>query len=448
MDQGLLDRYGGPVPRYTSYPTAPHFHDGVGAGAYRDLLAAVPDGERLSLYLHVPFCAEMCWYCGCHTKVVRRYGPIADYVRLLEREVEMVADAIPGRPAVAQIHWGGGTPSMLSDADFAGLMALIARRFSMAPDAEVAVEIDPRTLTKEMARALGAAGVNRASLGVQDFNISVQLAINRIQPYDMTARAVDWLRGAGIGRLNLDLMYGLPRQTVMDVLRSADLAADLGPDRLALFGYAHVPWMKRHQRLIAEDDLPGASDRFAQAEAAADMLTERGYRRIGLDHFSRADDDLAIALRAGRLRRNFQGYTADSASVLLGFGASAIGSFDNAYVQNAVPFGDYAEAIRNGDFAVRRGLLCGSDDRLRGRVIERLMCDLQVDLAELAPPAGPGRPFGPERALLKPLIDDGLAALDGDRLRVTPRGRPYLRWVCAVFDTYLAGGTARHSRAV
>ena len=448
MDQALLDRYGGPVPRYTSYPTAPHFHDGVGAGDYRELLAAVADGERLSLYLHVPFCKEMCWYCGCHTKVVRRYDPIADYVRLLDRELAMVADAVSGAAAVAQIHWGGGTPSMLSDADFTRLMATIGRRFRMAPDAEVAVEIDPRTLTEQMARALGAAGVNRASLGVQDFNPAVQRAINRIQPYDMTARAVDWLRDAGIGRLNFDLMYGLPLQTVADVVRSAGLAADLRPGRIALFGYAHVPWMKTHQRMIDEADLPNAAARFEQAEAAAEALTERGYRQIGLDHFARDEDDLAAAQRVGRLRRNFQGYTADSAAVLLGFGASAIGSFENAYVQNAVPFGEYGRAILGGAFAVRRGLWRGPDDRLRGRVIERLMCDLQVDLAELSSSDGKDRPFGPERARLKPLVDDGLAELDGDLLRVTPRGRPFLRSVCAIFDTYLASGTARHSRAV
>ncbi len=449
MDMELLQRYDAPVPRYTSYPTAPHFHEGVDAEVYRDWLAAIPRDERLSLYLHVPYCTRMCWYCGCHTKVVRQYGPVGDYARSLEREVALVADAVPEGPRVTHVHWGGGTPTMLSSEDFTVLMSALRQGFSFAAEAEVAVEIDPRTLTKDKVLALARAGVTRASLGVQDFNEITQQAINRIQPFEMSAESVGWLRDADISAINFDLMYGLPHQTVELVVKTVDLAASLKPDRLALFGYAHVPWMKTHQRMIDEAALPGATERLLQAEAAAERLAEHGYRRIGLDHFARADDSLARAADDGRLRRNFQGYTDDQAGVLLGFGASAIGGLPQGYVQNAVPFGTYAEAIASGQLATSRGVEVDADDRLRRAVIERLMCDLAVDLSQFGgDPGAPPDRFAQELSALAPMVRDGLVAIDGSRVLITDVGQPLMRTVCAVFDRYLASGKGRHSRAV
>ena len=445
MNMEMLLRYDAPVPRYTSYPTAPHFHAGVDAETYREWLGRLGDGDTLSLYLHVPFCAEMCWYCGCHTKVVRQYRPVGEYARLLEREVALVAAAIPARPAVRHVHWGGGTPNMLSAADFAEVMSAIGGRFHLAADAEVAVEIDPRTLTDDRAAAMAAAGVTRASLGVQDFNPDVQAAVNRVQPFELVRTVVQRLHAAGIHRINFDLMYGLPRQTVEHVTRTVDLAAELAPDRLAVFRYAHVPWMKTHQRMIDEAALPGAAERLAQAEAAAARLVGHGYRRIGLDHYARPDDAMTRALDEGRLRRNFQGYTTDPSSALLGFGASAIGALVEGYVQNAVPLRAYGEAVRDGRLAVTRGVRATADDRLRGAVIERLMCDLAVDLTNLGvePDA-----FAAELSALAPMRRDGLVEIDGGRLRVTEPGRPLVRTVCAAFDRYLQTGKARHSRAV
>lgn len=449
MDIELLQRYDAPVPRYTSYPTAPHFHEGIDAEVYRGWLGAVPRDEKMSLYLHVPYCTRMCWYCGCHTKVVRQYGPVGDYAKVLGREVALVADAVPEGPQVTHVHWGGGTPTMLSSEDFTALMETLRTRFAFAARAEVAVEIDPRTLTEDKAVALAKAGVTRASLGVQDFNDIVQQAINRIQPFEMSADVVGWLRGAGIEAINFDLMYGLPHQTVELVVHTVDLAVKLEPDRLALFGYAHVPWMKTHQRMIDEATLPGAAERLHQAEAAAERLAEHGYRRIGLDHFARAGDSLTRALDEGRLRRNFQGYTDDQASTLLGFGASAIGSLSQGYVQNAVPFGAYADAVKAGRLAVTRGVEVDADDRVRRAVIERLMCDLTVDLGALgqgleAPPGG----FAEELSALAPLARDGLVEVEGSRIHITDTGQPLMRTVCAVFDRYLATGKGRHSRAV
>jgi oxygen-independent coproporphyrinogen-3 oxidase len=449
MDIELLQRYDAPVPRYTSYPTAPHFHERIDAEVYRDWLAAISRAEKMSLYLHVPYCTRMCWYCGCHTKVVRQYGPVGDYAKVLDREVEMVASAVPPGPQVTHVHWGGGTPTMLSSEDFTALMSVLRERFTFVAQAEVAVEIDPRTLTEDKARALAQAGVTRASLGVQDFNDIVQQAINRIQPFEMSADVVGWLRGAGIAAINFDLMYGLPHQTVDLVLRTVDLAVKLEPDRLALFGYAHVPWMKTHQRMIDEATLPGAAERLRQAEAAAERLAEHGYRRIGLDHFARAEDSLTRALDDGRLRRNFQGYTDDQATSLLGFGASAIGSLSQGYVQNAVPFGAYAGAIKAGRLAVSRGVEVDADDRLRRTVIERLMCDLTVDLAALGEDlAPPPHGFAEELSALAPMARDGLVELKGSRVHITDTGQPLMRTVCAVFDRYLGTGKGRHSRAV
>ena len=448
MEREILKRYDRAVPRYTSYPTAPHWQAGVADDSYRDWLAAVAESDTCSLYFHVPFCAAMCWFCGCHTKIVNRYRPVADYAAVLRQEVALVAGAILRAPVVTHVHWGGGTPTMLTPRDFSSLMETTRRHFRLTDDAEVAVEIDPRTLTKSMASALSMAGVTRASIGVQDFNAHVQKAVNRIQPYEITERAVIWLRDAGIDAINFDLMYGLPGQSVDDAIRSVDLAHTLAPDRLAVFGYAHVPWMKAHQRMIDEEALPDGPERMAQADAVAKRLAEHGYRPIGLDHFARADDALAIALDQGRLRRNFQGYTIDPAPVLLGFGASAISSLAQGYVQNEVALPAYARRIQDGHFAVIRGVELTADDRLRRAVIERLMCALEVDLAATADRFGMAERFGPELDALASMETTGLVEVMGSRIRITAKGRPLMRTIAAVFDRYLETGGARHSHAV
>ncbi len=449
MEAILLERYARPVPRYTSYPTAPHFTPDVGESTYRDWLARLTPGTPVSLYLHVPFCREMCWYCGCHTKVARRPEPVAQYAGDLRREIELVAGAIPGRLRAAAVHWGGGTPTMLAAEDFFTLMEALRAHFDITDLSEVAVEIDPRDFDRTTAAMLAAAGVGRASLGVQDFDREVQEAVNRLQPYETVARAVELLRDVDIGAINFDLMYGLPRQTAEGVARSAELAAGLAPDRIALFGYAHVPWMKKHQRLIDEAALPGALERARQFEVAAARLLDLGYEQIGLDHFARPDDPLAVALRCGGLRRNFQGYTADRAETLIGLGVSAIGSLPEGYVQNDPATGRYAETIRGGRLASVRGVHLKSDDYLRRAVIERLMCDGEVDLAAVRRDFGMlAMRFDEEMERLRPMAADGLVRLDGERVRITPSGRPFVRVAAAAFDRYLSRATARHSQAI
>jgi oxygen-independent coproporphyrinogen-3 oxidase len=448
MTPAIAGKYDRRIPRYTSYPTAPHFGPAVDDAVYDAWLRDLAPGARVSVYLHVPFCASLCWYCGCHTTVVRGHEPVADYARLIKREIALVGAACGGLELGA-IHWGGGTPNMLSGEELARLTGALRARFPLADDAEIAAELDPRILTADKVRELAACGLGRASLGVQDFEPRVQRAINRIQSYEMTRDAVAWLRGAGIGGINIDLMYGLPYQTVESVRATVDRTAPLRPDRIALFGYAHVPWMKKHQRLLPEEALPGPAARLEQAEAAAARLREHGYVRVGLDHFARPEDKMARCLSEGRLRRNFQGYTTDDCSVLLGIGLSSIGTLPQGYVQNAADFTTYRARIESGRLATVRGVGLSAEDRLRREVIERLMCALDVDLAEVAGRHG-RRPemFAPSLPALIELEADGLAVRTGWRVRVTEKGRPLVRAVCAAFDAYLEAGASRHSAAV
>jgi oxygen-independent coproporphyrinogen-3 oxidase len=437
------------VPRYTSYPTAPHFTPAVGEAAYRRWLDALPESATLSLYLHVPFCAALCWYCGCHTRITAQYAPVAAYLERLEQEIELVAAVLPRRVRVGRIHWGGGTPTIAGPAAFLRLIEKLHARFDVAAGAEVAVEADPRRLPAGMIEALARAGVTRASLGVQTLDPQVQAAINRVQPFDLVAQAVDGLRAAGIGGLSFDLLYGLPGQTVHACRRTAGQAASLGPDRLSVFGYAHVPWMKTHQRLIEEAALPDGAARLAQFGATAETLAASGYRPIGLDHFARTGDSLMQALGEGRLRRSFQGYTDDPGEVLIGLGASAIGTLPQGYVQNTPSLNEYGRRIDAGTLPAARGIALSPDDRLRRDVIERIMCYQGVDLAAVARRHGAtAAVFRRERPALAALAAEGIVALCGDSVTITPGHHLLMRSVAAVFDTYLDAGEQRHARAV
>jgi oxygen-independent coproporphyrinogen-3 oxidase len=431
------------VPRYTSYPTAPHFAPAIGAAAYGDWLASLPRQATLSLYIHVPFCTELCFYCGCNTRAVRKREPVEAYAERLIDEIALL-DGLKGRKLV-HLHWGGGTPSILGPAWLETIAARLASIVDLSDLKEHAIELDPRRLDKPLVRTLRAIGVTRASLGMQDAAPHVQRAIGRVQPFELVERAAGWLRDAGIVGLNIDLMYGLPEQTAHDAARSAELAASLGPQRLALFGYAHVPWFKTHQRLIEEAALPGLTARLEQVEAAAETLQGLGYQSIGLDHFARSDDELAVAAREKRLRRNFQGYTVDEADALIGLGASAIGKLPQGFVQNAPDVTGYARAVAAGSFATVKGIALSDDDRVRAAIIERLMCDLEVDLD--AVDGGADR-FAAEITALHALAEEGLVTIEGARIAVTPEGRPYVRIAAAVFDAYLAASQKRHSVAV
>ena len=446
---GLIARYDGRAPRYTSYPPATQFTPDLTAEDYAQWLGALPTDEAVSLYLHIPFCSRMCWYCGCNTRVVNRREPIGDYVQLLLTEIDLLARALPGRLPNANIHFGGGTPNTLAPTELDAIFDRLGAAFDIAPDAEIAVEMDPEVLTRDWVRAAGARGLSRASLGVQNLTPEVQAAVNRRDTFEHVADCMGWLREAGVRSINLDLMYGLPHQTTANTLSTLDRLLTLRPERIALFGYAHVPWMKRHQTLIDEAALPGAQARLDQSESAAERLADEGYVRIGLDHFALPHDSMARSLADGALRRNFQGYTTDQAAALLGLGASAIGGLPQGFVQNATQERDWREAVRAGRLPVARGLAFTAEDRWRAEIIERLMCRFEVDLESVC--ARHGRRLSDltdDIGRLDTFLADGLAVIDGGRVSVTPAGRLLVRSIAAAFDGYFNPAGERHARAI
>lgn len=445
MNIHLVQRYSAPVPRYTSYPTAPNFSTSVQAEQYFTWLSDLPGNARLSLYVHIPFCRTMCWYCGCTTKAVARYEPISSYLDALTSEIANVAALLPPGHRVAHIHWGGGTPNALSAADITRLATAIRRAFNIEPNAEFAVEIDPRNLGADQVEAFIAAGVNRVSVGVQDFATDVQAAIGRHQSFEETKRAFELFRSGGVSSINVDLVYGLPHQTRRSVAETMRQVLTLKPDRIAVFGYAHLPSRIRHQRLIDESALPGVMERYAQSRRLARVLRAAGYEQIGLDHFALPADTLATQ----EVRRNFQGYTTDPADALIGLGASSIGHFPQGYVQNEAAIHEYKDRVAKAGFATARGIALSADDKVRAFAIERLMCDFEFSAAALKSRFGAAADAVVEEAEALVSTDrDGLVSPTPDGFRVTELGKPFVRSICACFDAYLGLGNAKHALAV
>jgi oxygen-independent coproporphyrinogen-3 oxidase len=436
------------VPRYTSYPTAPHFHAGVNEETFRGWLAALPEGEAISLYIHVPFCDRLCWFCACHTKQTRRYEPLATYLQALHAEIETVGRLAGARTHVRSVHFGGGSPTMLKPEDLIALDKAMRRAFRYVPGVEISVELDPNDMDEARFDALAAIGMTRASLGVQDFDPKVQRAINREQSFEQTGAVVDGVRARGVGSVNLDLLYGLPHQTEASVAETVRQALTLRPDRIALFGYAHVPWFKKHQTMIDDATLPRAEERLAQALRAADIVKEAGYASIGFDHFALPDDSLAVAARSGRLHRNFQGYTDDACDTLIGLGPSSVSKLPAGYAQNIPATGQYERIVSSGGLATVRGIALTDEDRARAWVIERLLCDFSLSGKDLRARFGDtGRAIAEEADAL---VDsgEGLLERDGADFIVPGASRTIVRTVAARFDPYFGHGQARHSAAV
>jgi oxygen-independent coproporphyrinogen III oxidase len=432
------------VPRYTSYPTAADFTPAVGTGEHAAWLGQLDAQESVSVYLHVPYCREICLYCGCNTKMARRDDVVGRYRRAIEREIEIAAGVVKERPAIARLHWGGGTPSILGVDGLKSVIGALGRFFPLEAGFEHAIELDPRYVTAELAEGLAELGITRASLGIQDLNPLVQAAIGRLQPLAMVEAAVARLRVVGIRNLSFDLMYGLPLQTIESIRRTCDSVAALSPNRIACFGYAHLPRLKANQRRIDEGQLPSQDQRIDQADLIEAELTHQGYVKIGIDHFARPGDPLAVAAASGRLHRNFQGYTDDDRKVLLGFGASSISTFANGFVQNIADVPRYVRAIEAGSLASVRGCRCDAEDRERAAIIERLMCHFEVDLDAIAP----DRDFTEELAMLAPMQREGLVDVRGRRLIVTEAGRSVVRVIAASFDTYRRPQATQFSTAV
>lgn len=453
LDLDLIRKYTVNAPRYTSYPPATRFTDELNS---LDLEAAISTDNAsanrpLSLYAHLPFCESRCWYCGCTTVITRDKAAADLYLDDLAKEISLYHLRLNPERRVVQLHLGGGTPTFLTPAQLNRLAELFYCYFRFDPNAEISVEIDPRRLTKEHVAALKALGARRASLGIQDTDRRVQLAIHRFQPPEQNAQAFTWLRAAGFTSINVDLIYGLPLQTERSFDQTLDSVLELKPDRLSVFGYAHVPWMKPAQKIFDDrQQLPSPEERLSLWALAHRRLTEAGFVDVGLDHFARPNDELAVAQRDGTLHRNFQGYSTRAGASLYAFGMSSISSTEEAYFQNHRTLGDYRGALQNGVLPVQRGLRLTQDDTRRRTVIMRLMCDRVLDYTELSAKLGIcfSTTFAEELASLTDLVADGIVELKENRLTVTGKGLPLLRVVAMRFDACTASPAGRHSQAV
>lgn len=440
----LLRRYDRPGPRYTSYPTANEFHDGFTELHYREHLdrANTQADSALSLYAHLPFCEQRCLFCACNVIITPHRAVATPYMDHLLLEIDLLARHLPNRRRVSQLHWGGGTPTYYPPEELERLFHAFSERFTFTPDAEIGIEVDPRVTTPEHIGTLRRLGFNRVSMGVQDFTPEVQNAVHREQSYELTRSLVDLARAEGFGSVNLDLIYGLPLQTVEGFRRTLDQVLTIRPDRVAVYSFAFVPWIKAHMNHLPEDSLPDASLKLQLLGVTIDAFTGAGYRQIGMDHFALPDDELSRAAESRTLHRNFMGYTVQSARDMLGLGISAIGDVQGAFVQNVKKLPVYYDALAEGRFPVERGYALDEDDLMRRHVITRLMCNFHLDVSEferefgrkfanvfateLAELSGPDSPAG-----------HGLLRITPVALEITPTGRLFIRNVCMVFDRYL-----------
>jgi oxygen-independent coproporphyrinogen-3 oxidase len=452
VDLELVRKYNVPGPRYTSYPPATHFTDQVPRERLiASIRASNQSARELSLYFHIPFCYSLCWYCGCTTVITAQQGQSATYLKYLQKELAILTPLIdPARPVV-QLHFGGGTPTFLLPGEIRALGQLIHRHFRLAPEVEAGVEIDPRRLTRDHLTALREVGFNRASLGVQDHDPTVQRAVHRIQPYAQSKLAVDWAREAGFKSVNIDLIYGLPHQTPASFEKTLEEVLRLAPDRFAIFNYAYVPWIKPAQKIIKEATLPSAETKLAILKLTIEKLTGEGYVYIGMDHFARADDELAVAQAGKTLQRNFQGYSTRGGTDILALGMSSISQAGDAYWQNLKDLAQYYAALDAGDWTVARGYFLTGDDRVRRHTIMRLMCDLSLDYAGLSRVLGLdfAAYFARELESLQDLEADGLLVRAPGGLTVTDLGRLFIRNIAMRFDAHLAREIdRRYSRTV
>lgn len=455
FEPALIVKHQRSGPRYTSYPTADRFVESFGAEALQPYLVqrdSDPSAGPWSLYVHLPFCATVCYYCGCNRIVTANTSRASEYVDNLVREIAMQGQRLGEERTVRQMHWGGGTPTFVPNEDMARLMASLHGEFDFLPRAELAIEIDPRTLDAAGVARLARLGFNRVSLGVQDFDHDVQMAVNRVQSEAQTLTVMEAARDTGFRSINVDLIYGLPRQTLIGFERTLDKVIRADPDRIALYSYAHLPELFKAQRQIDEAQLPTPAAKLDILGMAIDRLTQAGYLYIGMDHFARPDDELAVAQREGRLQRNFQGYSSNADCDLLAFGVSGIGQVGASYYQNHRNLAAYYDAIGSGVLPIKRGIALSADDTLRRAVIQALMCRFEVDIEAIETDhrIAFDRYFRGELIELDELAQDGLVTLGQGRITVTPQGRLLVRSICMLFDRYLreGKGPARYSKVI
>jgi oxygen-independent coproporphyrinogen-3 oxidase len=453
VDLNLVEKYNQPGPRYTSYPPATKFTDGVTWEDLRSRIAANNESERgLSLYFHIPFCETLCWFCGCTTVITLDHGRGMGYVEALGREIANLAPLINKKRKAVQLHFGGGSPTFLRPDEIRRLGEIIHKNFEFASDIEASVEVDPRRLTRDHVVALAEIGFNRASMGVQDFNPQVQEAVHRIQPVEMTQQALDWMRELGFGSVNLDLIYGLPHQTVESFDHTLDTVLNMLPDRLAVFSYAHVPWIKPAQKILQAKILPTAEVKLQILKTIIERLTENDrYVYIGMDHFAKPNDELAVAQRNKQLQRNFQGYSTRAGSDIYAFGMSSISQIPDAYWQNEKDLAGWQTAVDAGRVPLHKAYFLTEEDDRRRETIMRVMCDLSLDFAAMGQKLGVNfaEHFATELSSLAPFEADGLVKRTAGGLEVTETGRLFIRNIAMCFDNTLAPvGERRHSRTI
>ena len=441
---GLFDAR---VPRYTSYPTAPHFAASVSHDLFSNWIETIPVGSDISLYLHVPFCRKLCWFCACRTQGTSSDAPVRAYAQTLKAEIALLKAHLPQGVRLSRLHWGGGTPTLMPADMITDLARTIFDVVPMGDGAEFSVEIDPNEIDDARLDALAAAGMNRASIGVQDFDPEIQKTIGREQSYELTRDVITAIRKRGVKSLNADILYGLPHQTPARITDSVLKLLSLSPDRVALYGYAHVPWMARRQVMIPSDAMPTPQERLRLFETATRLFEADGYDAIGIDHFARPEDGLARAQKAGMLRRNFQGYTDDTAPVLVGLGASSISRFPQGFAQNASTTSDHTKSIRDGKFSTHRGHIFSDEDRLRARIIEALMCDFRVEAAELVRDYGVSPQKVTDLFTTAALAFPGMVSVTASSFAIPRRARPLTRMIARAFDAYDMSKAA-HSSAI
>lgn len=442
VDLDLVRKYNVPGPRYTSYPPATRFSDQTSEEILLQKIRENNETSRpLSLYFHLPFCRSLCWFCGCTTVITTKQGVSANYLVHLEKELDWMARHLNPKRKVVQLHFGGGTPTFLLPDEIRALGKMIHSRFSIGEELEASVEIDPRWMTEDHVTALSEAGFNRASLGVQDHNPEVQLAIHRIQPYEQTKMVIDWIRNAGFKSLNIDLIYGLPLQTPTSFQKTVDEVLELSPDRFAVFNYAHVPWIKPAQKTLKEEKRPNAEVKLEMLKLTIEKLTAAGFDYIGMDHFARNDDELTVAQRNKTLQRNFQGYSTCGEADIYGFGMSSISQTPDIYWQNLKELPSYSSAVDSGEWALAKGYVLTDDDKIRRDTIMRLMCDLSLNYAELSDLVKVDfeKYFKRELESLSDMRADGLITLNSKGLEVTETGRLLIRNIAMRFDAYVDG---------
>ena len=450
VSEKIILNYEGQFPRYTSYPTAPHFSTEINPTSYSQWLRALPAQDTLSLYIHIPFCQQLCWYCGCYTKITKKEASIEAYVQGLMKEIALVAlELSPKNHYVTHIHFGGGSPTLLSPQLFFNLMQSIREAFRIAPNAEIAIEVDPRTVNEEKISVYASASVNRISIGAQDFNPDVQRAINRVQTLELVESCINLFRQYGIKYINLDLMYGLPRQTTVSIKNNIEAVSLLNPSRIAFFSYAHVHWKKKHMQLIQKEDLPNDVSRIEMFSLASNLLKQQGYLPIGLDHFAKPEDPMVLALNTKTLKRNFQGYSVENAPHLIGLGTSSISQLNSQYVQNTCDIRQYKTNILNHILPIVRGIEISPEDQLRKAIIDDIMCYLEVDLKKQCTAFNyPSDYFDKELRSLDNLVKDGLVSINDYIIQIHPKARQITRVVSSYFDRFFKNHTQQHSKII